>query len=135
MRGRFLILLVIGAYGCGKPASVAPVSVRGQVLLAGRPLVNGAIVFAPNRDKGNTGKTVAAALDLEGRYHFPADGPKALAPGWYRIALAEPPDLNLAASGYPAFPINLRRPDLAGIDREIVAGGENTLDFLIEVGE
>jgi len=142
MRSRFNILrfataALLGSalHGCGKPASVQPVAVRGQVLLQGRPLVNGSIVFAPNREKGNIGKTVAAPLDLEGRYHFPADGPKSLTPGWYRIALAEPPDLNLTASGYPPFPIALRRPDLAGLDRELVAGGENTLDFLIEVGE
>jgi len=69
------------------------------------------------------------------RYHFPAEVTRTLTPGWYRIALAEPPDVNLAASGYPPFPQNLRRPDLAGIDREILAAGENTLDFLIEVGE
>ena len=69
------------------------------------------------------------------RYHFPAEVTRTPTPGWYRIALAEPPDVNLAASGYPPFPHNLRRPDLAGIDREILAAGENTLDFLIEVGE
>ena len=129
------LMLLGGATGCGKPGSAKPATVRGQVLLQQRPLIGGVVVFAPNRDRGNAGKTVVAKIDEQGNYALSRDGDPAVAPGWYRVAVAEPADLNLEASGYPRFPAALRRPDLSGVEREVTAGVENVIDLHITVGQ
>jgi len=129
------LALALGLSGCGKPASAKPATVRGQVLLQSRPLVGGVVVFAPDRDRGNSGKTVMAKIDEQGNYALGRDGDPAVAPGWYRVAVAEPADLNLEASGYPRFPAALRRPDQSGIAREVTAGVENLIDLHIVVGQ
>jgi hypothetical protein len=130
-----LALLLVTHLGCAKPSASQPVAVSGQVLLQKRPLVGGMIVFSPNRDRGNTGKTISAKLDENGNYKLAREGTAIIIPGWYRIAIAEPADLDLVASGYPHFPPALRRPDRSGLEREIRPGQENTLDFWIDVGE
>ena len=122
------------AAGCGPP-SARPAAVRGQVLLQGRPLIGGVVVFAPNRDRGNPGRVVMAKIDEQGNYALGRDGDPAVTPGWYRVAIAEPADLNLEASGYPRFPAALRRPDQSGVEREVTAGVENVIDLHITVGQ
>ena len=130
-----LLGLSLGAAGCGKPASAKSATVRGQVLLQSRPLIGGVVVFAPNRDRGNAGKTVFAKIDEQGHYELGRDGDPAVTPGWYRVAIAEPADLNLEASGYPRFPPALRRPDLSGVEREVAPGRDNVIDLSITVGQ
>jgi len=130
--GLGLVILFSGP-ACQPTPSTAPVSVEGQVFLNGQPLLNGVIVFVPNRERGTFGTVVRQSLDIQGRYRIPATSPNPLRPGWYLIALAQPPNLNLAQSGYPEFPAALRRPDLSGIERQIPAQPEVPLDFLIQV--
>ena len=129
------LTLLLAASGCGKPASAKPATVRGQVLLQSRPLAGGVVVFAPNRDRGNAGKLVSAKTDEQGNYALTRDGEPAVTPGWYRVAIAEPADLDLPASGYPPFPAALRRPDLSGVEREVTAGQENVIDLHVVVGQ
>ncbi|MGL6075138.1 MAG: hypothetical protein ACRC8S_13340 [Fimbriiglobus sp.] len=131
--GIFVGLLLLGLLGCSKPSSIAPVVVRGKVTLQSKPLVGGMIVFSPHRDRGNSGKPFAGTIDDKGHYTISNAGQGLLKPGWYRVAIAEPPGLDLESNGYVPFPASLRRPDRSGLEREIVAGGENTLDFEIEV--
>ena len=68
------LALAFSLSGCGKPASAKPATVRGQVLLQSRPLVGGVVVFAPDRDRGNSGKTVVAKIDEHGNYALGRDG-------------------------------------------------------------
>jgi hypothetical protein len=131
-----ILSILLGClFGCSRTSSVTPVPVQGKVLLQNRPLIGGMVVFTPHVDRGNTGKPVAAVVDANGEYHIGSEGKPGLRPGWYRVTLAEPVDIDLEQSGFARFPQNLRRPDRSGIERQILPGGGNTIDFLIEVGQ
>ncbi len=130
------VMLWLTAVGCTRSVPPAPAPVRGQVLFQGRPLAGGLVVFAPDFDKGGRGRAVAARLDADGRYELAPAPPAApgappgvslgVPPGWYRVAFSDAP------SGYVSpFPADLRRPDLSGVSREVLAGRENVLDFTI----
>jgi hypothetical protein len=130
---RAILLLLIAVAGCGGPAN-KPATVHGRVLFQDRPLAGGVVVFAPNRDRGNAGPTAFAAIDADGNYALANDGVPTVAAGWYRVAIAPPADLNLEASGFPAFPAALRRPDRSGVEREVTPGTENVIDLHVAVG-
>jgi hypothetical protein len=121
--------------GCSRPEPAAPATVRGTVTFQGRPLSGGLVVFAPDRERGNAGRPVSAAVAADGTYRLAVDGGAAVTPGWYRVAIADPAEWAVRETGLPRFPPALRRPDRAGLDREVVAGKENVFDFLIEVPE
>ena len=136
MRRPAIPLLIAGillASGCGKnePSSA---TVKGAVTFQGRPLDGGLVVFAPDRDRGNTGKPWTATVGPDGWYRLSADGASQVAAGWYRVAIAEAPG-TYDEPGRPRFPAALRRPDRAGLDREVLAGQENVFHFEIEVTE
>lgn len=137
--GRLLVAatLLIGGFvgfvGCSSPTPPAPTTVRGVVAFQDRPLIGGTVVFAPDREKGNPAKPLRATVDAEGRYSLSSDGSPHVTPGWYRIAIADPPGTFSEEFGFPPFPPALRRPDRAGLDREVKAGVENVFDFSIEV--
>ena len=57
-----------------------------------------------------------------------------MAPGWYRVAIADPAP-SAGEELTPRFPTALRRPDKAGLDREVRPGRENVFHFEIEVPE
>ena len=137
MRRPTIPLLTAGlllAAGCGK-AEPAVATVKGAVTFQGRPLAGGLVVFAPDRDKGNAGKPVSATVGPDGWYHLTADGSSQVAAGWYRVAIADAPGWSADDSRGPRFPAALRRPDRAGLDREVLAGRENVFHFEIEVPE
>jgi hypothetical protein len=119
--------------GCSRPEPAAPATVRGTVTFQGRPLAGGLVVFAPDREKGNPGRPVSATVAADGTYRLTVDGTTAVAPGWYRVAIADPPEWYVQETGLPRFPPALRRPDRAGLNRQVVPGQENVFDFLIEV--
>ncbi len=125
---------MITSGGCGRTQPAAPAAVRGSVTFQGRPLAGGVIVFAPDREKGNAGRAASAAIGEDGWYRLAPDA-AALAPGWYRVAIAEPPTGFGEEVGLPRFPPALRRPDKAGLDREVRPGQENVFHFAIEVPE
>ena len=116
--------------GCGPSSAPAPVPVRGLVTFQGRPLAGGTVVFAPDLDRGTSGRPVSATLGYAGDYSL-ADAQR-LPPGWYRVALADAPVAGRVPSGFPAA---LRRPDRSGLTREVRPGGENVLDFNVELPE
>lgn len=122
MRSVTVIVIGVMAFGCGtKPH--APATVEGTVRFLGRPLAGGTIVFTPDRDRGTTGKPVAAEVLADGRYELPSDK---LAAGWYRVSISDPPAFQ---SGFPA---ELRRPDRSGLSREIHSGRDHRYDFHID---
>jgi hypothetical protein len=126
----WLVVAALAVVGCGKSDPAADATVRGRVLFQGRPLAGGVVVFAPDREKGSTGKPLSATIDAEGRYQLtPLGG--AIPPGWYRVALAEAPD----GFGEVRFPAALRRPDRSGLEREVLAGKDNVFHFEIELVE
>ncbi len=125
-----LLLCGLTLAGCGRGGPSPTASVRGSVTFQGRPLAGGLVVFAPDRDKGTTGKPVTATVADDGSYAAPA-----VPIGWYRVALADPPGIDWEGHGWPKFPAALRRPDRAGLDREVVAGRDNVLHFHVEAGE
>jgi hypothetical protein len=129
-----LAAAMVLAAGCGK-SEPGSATVKGAVTFQGRPLAGGLIVFAPDREKGNAGKPVSATVGPDGWYHLSADGSPRVAAGWYRVAIAEAPGGAADGPGRVRFPAALRRPDRAGLDREVVAGRENVIHFEIEVTE
>jgi len=122
MRRIAAILIGFMASGCGtKPT--APATVEGTVHFLGRPLAGGMVVFTPDRDRGTTGKPIAAEVLADGRYELPSSK---LAAGWYRVSISDPPAFQ---SGFPA---TLRRPDRSGLSREIHPGRDHRYDFHID---
>ena len=117
--------------GCSKPAASQGGIVRGEATFQGRAMAGGLVVFVPNADRGCTGKLHTAMISPDGQYQL-ADGAKAIAPGWYRVALADPVEWS-GSEWSQAFPAALRRPDLSGIEREVKAGQDHTFDFRIEL--
>ncbi len=124
-----LLLVGLTLAGCGRGGPAPAVGVSGTVTFQGRPLAGGLVVFAPDRDRGGTGKPVCAPVADDGGYVAE------LPPGWYRVAVADPPGIDWQGHGWPPYPAALRRPDRSGLDREVVAGRANVLHFHVEAGE
>ena len=115
--------------GCARTTSPASAKVSGLVTFEGRPLAGGVVVFVPDADRTANGKMLTATTDVNGRFVL-ADGAAIVAPGWYKVAIADPPGGEWAY----AFPAELRRPDRSGIEREVKAGHEHQFEFVIELG-
>lgn len=136
MRGASgLIVAALALAGCQKATPPAPATVRGLVTFQGRPLAGGLVVFAPDREKGNAARPASATVDREGRFELTIDGSPTITPGWYRVALGDAPGVFSEDAGFPRFPAALRRPDRAGLDREVLAGRENVFVFHVVVPE
>jgi hypothetical protein len=118
-------LLVLSGCGTSEP-SAAPV--QGRVLYGGRPLAGGAIVFAPDGERGASGPLSTATIGRDGTYRLASEEYMGAAPGWYRVAIAPDPaaPAEVAARLQP-----FRNPQLSGLSREVKAGG-NTFDFHID---
>jgi hypothetical protein len=86
-------------------------------------------VFAPDRDRGTTGKPARGEIGPDGTFQLRHDAGPHVPPGWYRVAVAAPP----ADPRRPAFPPQLRRPDTSGLVREVVAGKEHHFEFAVEI--
>jgi hypothetical protein len=133
-----LILAAVGflaASGCGQTELAAPTTVRGTVTFQGQPLAGGLIVFAPDRDKGTPGGPVSATIGPDGAYRLMHEGSPIVPSGWYRVAIADAPATFANDSAAPRFPAALRRPDQAGLNREVRPAQENVLNFDIEVSQ
>ena len=118
--------------GCGKPADSGPTTVRGTVSFHGHPLAGGMIVFVPDKERGTGGAVLSVTVGPDGTYRL-TNGDKPVPAGWYRVAIADPPEWYGAEANGTAFPSALRRPDKSGIEREVKAGKENVFDFPIEL--
>jgi hypothetical protein len=111
--------------GCNsRSAPPGPTSVKGRVSFQGEAMPGAMVVFAPDRERGMSGKPVRAETGPDGVFELKGEVP----PGWYRVAIAPPADSN-----WVHFPPQLRRPDASTISREIVAGKENAFEFAVEV--
>jgi hypothetical protein len=125
----------LAAGGCGQSTPTAPASVRGTVTFQGQPLAGGLIVFTPDREKGTPGGPLRATIGPDGGYQLAREGSPVVPPGWYRVAIADPPATFADDSASPRFPAALRRPDQAGLNREVRPAQENVLNFDIEISQ
>ncbi len=108
--------------GCGSKAPApANTTVRGKLTLNGAPLAGAWVVFAPDPARGHRGAPTRAETAHDGTFAL-----SALAPGWYRVALAAPP-------GVADLPAKLARPDQSGIEREVRANHEHSFEIALEV--
>lgn len=120
--------------GCNSSSPPGPATVRGRVTFQGQPVVGGLVVFVPDPGRGFAGKPARGETGPDGSFALQLDGSAHLPPGWYRVAIADaPPADPVQASGKPAFPPQLGRPDRSGLVREVVAGRENVFEFAVEV--
>lgn len=114
--------------GCARTPPPASARVSGVATFEGRPLAGGVVVFVPDADRTAGGKMLTATTDADGRFTL-ADGAAVVAPGWYRVAIADPPGGEWAYR----FPAELRRPDKSGLEREVKAGHDHHFEFVIEL--
>jgi hypothetical protein len=117
-------------FGCARNPTPAHARVDGVVTFEGRPLANGVVVFVPDADRTAGGKMFTATTDYSGRFVL-ADGTAVVPPGWYRVAISDPPG---GEWGY-TFPAELRRPDKSGLEREVNAGHDHHFEFVIELSK
>lgn len=117
--------------GCGSGAKV-PTTVSGLVWYNGYPLTGGTIAFSPDPERGGQGHPLIGIIQSDGRFELQqADGSPNVPPGWYRVAIADPPPPPGYSSLFPDFPTRLRRPDRSDLLREVKAGQHNTFEFSI----
>lgn len=110
--------------GCNRHSEPAgPTAVKGRVSFQGEAVPGAMVVFAPDRERGASGKPIRAETGPDGVFEL-----KEPLPGWYRVAIAPP-----AESNWAHFPPQLRRPDTSTVSREVVAGKENLFEFAVEV--
>ena len=132
-----LAMLALGAIlaalplGCGSASNV-PTTVRGLVQFRGAPLAGGLIVFAPDADRGGHGQPARGEVLSDGSFQLHIDGSGNIPPGWYRVAIAEPPATPGFAPHVPDFPTRLRPPDRSNQLRHLQPGKDNHFEFLIE---
>ena len=120
------------AGGCGsRGPEVGPATVRGKVTLNGQPVAGGLVVFTPNAERGGAGKCAFAETGPDGSYTLQLNRATAIPPGWYRVSLAPAPSLAPPEGG--AFPAQLARPDMSGLEREVKPGKEHVFEFVVDV--
>ncbi len=76
------VLLLVA--GCGSEPE--PIAVRGKITLAGRPLADAHVYFAP---KGELGSFAAGVTDAEGQYELSQTASASgIQPGSYRVSIS-----------------------------------------------
>lgn len=126
--------LVVGAMavavhgGCSSSTPPSVSIVRGRVTFQGQPVAGGLVVFAPDPDRGGTGKPARGETGADGTFQLQLGETPNIPPGWYRVAIAVLPD-----SGKPGFPTQLARPDRSNLVREVTVGKEQFFEFAVEV--
>ena len=136
---RLAFLLLAGGLmaiaGCGSKQP-GKITVNGRVLYRGAPLRGGAIVFAPDVDRGNSGSFAKGAIHDDGTFSLSPDDAQGVAAGWYRVAIAAQPSAESAiatvANPYPGPPSRYRNPQLSGLNGEIRHGVDNFFEFQLE---
>ncbi len=129
-----VLLLVAGAYclllgGCGSKNS-ATVAVKGSVYFRGQPIKGGLIVFTPDIERGSQGPLAKGTIGSDGHFTLASEGSAGVAPGWYRVTIADNGSpLPSAENPYPGPSRKYRNPDLSGLIREVKLGTENVFEF------
>jgi hypothetical protein len=120
--------------GCGQGDPLTPV--RGQVIVHGKPLPGGTIVFTPDVERGGHGPLACGEIDGDGRYTLRTGDKLGAAPGWYRVTIAAP--ARAVAPGQAVAPpaVEVPRkysdPEHSGLLREVQQGKSGEQDFHLE---
>lgn len=119
--------------GCGSNTPQAGLAtVRGKITFNGQPVAGGLVVFTPDPRRGGGGKPARSQTAPDGSFQLQLEDSNAIPPGWYRVSLAPPPAIPDPLSASPVFPTKLARPDMSGIEREVLAGNNHNFEFAIE---
>jgi hypothetical protein len=132
-----LTALLAAVSGCGSDATPTA-TVRGRVFYKGSPLPGGSIVFTPNPDKGCQGPLARGEIRSDGTYTVTTDGRPGAVPGWHRITIVSvqspsgKPIGTAFADVHSLLPRQYAAPDLSGLERQVLAGEENVIDFHLD---
>lgn len=100
------ILFCIGfltQFGCSGQGSLYPV--EGKVLVDGKPLTSGHVVYYPDKEKGNDSSALPEGdINSDGSYKLMTRGNTGAPMGWYKVGVT-------ASSGTPdsSKPLDVRR--------------------------
>ncbi len=130
-------ILLVMTGGCD-PGVESLVAVRGRVFYRGVPLHTGSLVFTPNASRGTTGQMARADIQPDGRYVLHTGDRLGAKAGWYRVTVVALADSSAEVPGQPfriphsLLPEKYRDPDLSGLQVEIKADQENTIDWNLD---
>ncbi len=118
----WLAYTLLVSAGCSRGEPTVPV--EGKVLVDGKPLTVGTVIFTPDRARGNTSQfEPRGKIDEEGTYRATTtkDG-SGVPPGWYKISvsaqrLRDPKDV---FSYQSVIPTKYANPDSSGLALEVV---------------
>ncbi len=120
--------------GCGsKTPSPAPTTVRGTLTFNDVPVEGGLVVFTPDPQRGGSGKPAHGVTAADGSFSLALGNSTEIPPGWYRVSLAASPGRRDSRSASLSFPTKLARPDMSGIEREVLVGHNHVFAFAVEV--
>jgi hypothetical protein len=122
--------------GC-ESGSPSLAEVRGYVYYRGTPLHSGTIVFTPNEARGCVGPLARAEIQADGSYILRSGDQVGTAAGWHRVTIVAVDDtekVTLDSFNFPhsLLPDKYRDPELSGLEREVLAGRVNEIDFHLE---
>jgi len=129
---RFLLfsLCLILVCGCNREPP-RQLRVHGKVLVNGRPLLGGTVVFIPDEKRGTRGPIAFAVIDSDGSFELATEnGPGAMM-GWHLITVAPAPNSMDMIDGLERY----RHPDLSGLDYEVREGSENSVVLKLEYNQ
>jgi len=129
LRRTFSILILFVAMGCGGGKTEPLWEVQGQVLLRGKPLRGGTIVFVPDPTRGSGGPLARAEIQSDGHYRLSTGDRPGAVVGWHRVTVA-----SIAPAGSPTndLPDRYRDPETSGQCCEVKPGQVNTIDLHLE---
>lgn len=123
------VLLLIGLSlciaGCGPVEPPASIIVTGKVEYLGRPLSGGMVVFSADPAGGEDQAMGYAIIQPDGAFQLKPMHSERMTTGWFRIAVAPPPNSI-------GFPNRYRQPEHSGLVRELVADRENVIHLQLD---
>jgi hypothetical protein len=111
--------------GCDSSGVGRIVPVKGQVMLDGKPLTTGSLVFKPDAEKGNQSKfEPASSIGADGRYSLFTKEKEGAPLGWYKVGIVAQEAANPAepyAAMKPLVSPRYNDADSSGVSVEVVA--------------
>ncbi len=119
-----ILVCVIGLVGCKGETSVPLHPVAGRVMVDGKPLHKGDVVFVPDAEKGNTFLQFGMGkLNPDGTYTATTIHKEGVKPGWYRVmilATENEPQESLSWVPIWLVPTKYTKPETTDLTVEVV---------------